>query len=99
MDEEALRQILTKLTEHFEGNPHSPSLVDGMPADYVKDMMKAIVAFEIEITSLEHVFKLSQNRDEKTYESIVDELAKGTEDAKAISQLMENRKQDVFKGA
>jgi transcriptional regulator len=99
LDEEALRQILTKLTEHFEGNPHSPSLVDGMPADYVKDMMKAIVAFEIEITSLEHVFKLSQNRDEKTYESIVDELAKGTEDAKAISQLMENRKQDVFKGA
>ena len=36
-----------------------------MDEAYVKQMMKAIVAFEIEITAVEHVFKLSQNKDEK----------------------------------
>ena len=33
--------------------------------------MKAIVAFEVEITSVENVFKLSQNRDEKSFHNIM----------------------------
>ncbi len=73
-DESFLHALLTKLTDNFEANPHSPSLVSKMHEDYVQDMMKAIIAFEIEITALEHVFKLSQNRDEKSYENIIEHL-------------------------
>ena len=36
--------------------------------------MKAIIAFEIEVTSMDHVFKLSQNRDEKSYDNIIEKV-------------------------
>ena len=41
-----------------------------MDPAYVEQMMKAIVAFEVEVQSVRHVFKLSQNRDKKTRENI-----------------------------
>ncbi|HEY1869740.1 MAG TPA: FMN-binding negative transcriptional regulator, partial [Chitinophagaceae bacterium] len=41
-DESFLHALLTKLTEKFENNPHSPSLVPKLDKDYVKNMMKAI---------------------------------------------------------
>ena len=36
--------------------------------------MKAIVGIEIEITSIEHVFKLSQNRDEDSKQNIKEKI-------------------------
>jgi transcriptional regulator len=91
-----LHNLLTQLTEKFENNPHSPSLVQKLSEDYVSNMMKAIVGFEIEITSIEHVFKLSQNRDEKSYENIIERLQKGSEDAKAMATTMIKNKKNVF---
>jgi len=96
-DENFLHALLTGLTEKFENNPHSPSLVTKMTDEYVNNMMKAIVAFEIEITSIEHVFKLSQNRDEKSYENIIEHLNKGDEDAKAVAAAMKENQHNVFK--
>jgi transcriptional regulator len=95
-DESFLHALLTKLTEKFENNPHSPSLVPKLDKDYVSNMMKAIVAFEIEITSIEHVFKLSQNRNEKSYENIVRHLQQGDEDAKVVAAIMKERQDKVF---
>ena len=57
-------EVLTRLTEKFEITPIA-FIAAKMDEAYVKQMMKAIVAFEIEITAVEHVFKLSQNKDEK----------------------------------
>ena len=59
--------------------------------------MKAIVAFEIEITSLEHVFKLSQNRDKKSYDNIIHRLQEGDNEARAVANVMQERKDHVFK--
>jgi transcriptional regulator len=59
-------------------------------------MMKAIVVFEIEITDLQHVFKLSQNRDEKSYDNIISKLKEGDNDAREIAVIMEKRKAKVF---
>ncbi len=95
-DESFLHNLLTQLTEKFENNPHSPSLVQKLDKDYVNNMMKAIAGFEIEITSIEHIFKLSQNRDEKSYENIIEHLKTGDEDAKSIALTMEERKNKVF---
>jgi transcriptional regulator len=95
-DESFLHALLTKLTEKFEKNPQSPSLVSKLDKDYVSNMMKAIVAFEIEITSIEHVFKLSQNRNEKSYENIIQHLQQGDDDAKAIADIMKERQNRVF---
>src|SRR6476646_3280262 len=64
---EELVQLLADLTSHFEGNDASPASFENIPQDYIDRMTKAIVAFEIEVTSLEHVFKLSQNRDQASF--------------------------------
>jgi transcriptional regulator len=55
---------------------------------YVKDLMKAIVAFEIEITDIEHVFKLSQNKDEATQNNIIQSLQQQDDNAKAVANAM-----------
>ncbi|HEX4374516.1 MAG TPA: hypothetical protein VHZ50_14540, partial [Puia sp.] len=76
---------------------HSPSLVQKMDKDYVARSMQAIIAFEIEITRVEHVFKMSQNRDEKSYENIIEHLSGQDEDAKAVAETMKENASAVFK--
>lgn len=77
MDNEGLYNLLVKLTNHFEGNENSPAAVKNLTMGYVKDNMKAIVGLEIEITDIEHVFKLSQNRDEASKQNIREQLGEG----------------------
>jgi len=40
--------------------------------------MRAIVGFEIEVTHLQEVFKLSQNKSDKTKEHIIHQLENGS---------------------
>ena len=96
-DENALIGLLKKLSLHFEGgNTSSSTIYDNLPNDYKEKLIRAIVAFEIEVTELENVFKLSQNRDEKSYDTIVEKLKQQEGDAKEIGELMEKRKSKVF---
>jgi predicted FMN-binding regulatory protein PaiB len=44
--------------------------------------MKAIIAFEIAVTEISHVFKLSQNRDEISRNSVIEHLS-SSEDKEA----------------
>ena len=96
-DEDALTDLLKKLSLHFEsGNTASSTIYDNLPSEYLEKLKKAIVAFEIEITELENVFKLSQNQDQKSYDNIVAELKKQEGDAREIGELMEKRRYKVF---
>lgn len=97
LDEAALRDVLRRTTNHFENNPHSGANFEDIPEDYVQRMIKAIVAFRVEVHSIEHVFKLSQNRDEKSYDNIIKQLESKGGDAKEISDIMKERKGRVFK--
>jgi len=96
LDDEGLHKLLTKLTETFENNSHSLSLVHKLDENYVTNNMKAITAFEIEVTSIEHIFKLSQNRDEKSYENIIEHLSDQDADAQRIAETMKQRQHKVF---
>jgi transcriptional regulator len=96
-DENMLIGLLKKLSLHFEkGNTASSTIYNNLPSDYKEKLIKAIVAFEIEVTELDNVFKLSQNRDEKSYDTIVENLKQQEGDAKEIGELMEKRKSKVF---
>mgnify|MGYP001604135710 CR=1 FL=1 len=96
-DKEELIAVLRRLTLHYEnGNTASATVFDNLPAEYTESMMKGIVPFEIEITDLQHVFKLSQNRDEKSYDNIIHQLRQKDDNAKAIAAIMEKRKSKVF---
>jgi transcriptional regulator len=91
LQDQDLHHVLTRLTEKFENNPHSAALVQRMDEAYVHKMMEAIVAFEIEVTSLNHVFKLSQNRDEKSFQNIIEHLDHQDGDARSIADEMRRR--------
>jgi transcriptional regulator len=69
---------------------------DNLPVEYKAKLIKAIIAFEIEVTELDNVHKLSQNRDEKSYDNIVTELKKQDGDAKEIGEIMANRRSKVY---
>jgi transcriptional regulator len=96
LDEQGLLDVLKRTTNHFENNPHSGANFEDLPDEYIQRMIKAIVAFEVEVQVLDHVFKLSQNRDEKSYDNIVQQLEKRGGDAKEISRIMKERKGRVF---
>jgi transcriptional regulator len=96
-DTEELSSILQRLTLFYEHNDTSSATVfDNLSEEYTTRMMKAIVPFEIEITDLRHVFKLSQDRDEKSYDNIIQQLKQKDGDAKTIAAIMEKRKSKVF---
>ena len=89
--------ILKRLTLHYEnGNGKSPTIFDNLSTAYLEPLLKAIVAFEIEVQSIENVFKLSQNRNEKSYDNIITELKKQEGDGKKIAEIMEQRKSKLF---
>jgi transcriptional regulator len=96
LDDAALLALLSRLTAYFENNPHSPALVEKMPEEYVSKLMKAIVAFEIEVTHLDNVFKLSQNHEKENFTAIVDNLKVQGGQAAAIAQEMEKRGSQLF---
>jgi transcriptional regulator len=96
-DTEELISVLQRLTLHYENNNTASSTVfDNLPAEYTERIMKAIVPFEITINDLQHVFKLSQDRDEKSYDNIIQQLKQKDGDAKTIAAIMEKRKSKVF---
>ncbi len=93
----AFIDLLKKLSFDFEnGNTASSTIYDNLPDAYKLKLVKAIVAFELEVTELENVHKLSQNRDEKSYDNIVQQLKNQDGDAKVIGEMMEERKGKVF---
>jgi len=92
LDEEGLVAVLKKLTLHFENNNHDSSTIfDNLSGEYKQPLMKAIAAFEIEVESIENVFKLSQDRDEKSYDNIILKLSEKGGDSKLIADDMKKR--------
>lgn len=88
-DDDWLYSMLSKLTALFENNPHSPSLVEKMEDGYVRKLMPAIIGFEIRVEKLDHVFKLSQNKDDATRKAIISHLsASGDREANATAEAM-----------
>ena len=96
-NEEDLIAILKRLTLHYENNnTASTTIFDNLPSEYTGPLMKAIVAFEVEITSVENVFKLSQNRDEKSFHNIMAKLNEQGSDGKFIAGEMKKIQQQLF---
>ena len=97
LDEEQLIDVLKKTSLHFEnGDKNSSTVFDNLPEDYCNRLMKAIVAFEVEVEKIDNVFKLSQNRDEESYQHIINKLKDLDEDGKVIAQEMQKRSGELF---
>lgn len=97
LDGTRLEEVLRKTSLHFENNDQeSPAVFDNLPEEFKKKAMKAIVAFEIEVKEMDSVFKLSQDRDAKSYSNIIEKLKNQGEDGRVIAAEMERRTKEVF---
>ena len=96
-DHDDLVAILKRLTLHYENNnTDSTTVFDNLSSTYKEPLMKAIVAFEVEVTSIDNVFKLSQNRDEKSYNNIIAKLEEQGSDGRFIANEMRKIRQQLF---
>ena len=67
---EAVIESLKKLVDKYEKNSENPVKVADLSSKTMRQV-HGIVAFEIEITSIQATKKLSQNRDDKNYQNII----------------------------
>lgn len=97
MSNDELIQFMRKLTLKFEkGNRQSLTIYDNLPDQFLNKMMPAIVGFEIKAEKIENVFKLSQNRDEKSYLNIISKLDEQGGNSALIASEMRKRKAELF---
>jgi len=97
LQEDSLIEVLKKTSLHFEnGNKHSTTVYDNLPGDYRTRLMKAIIAFEVKVESIDNVFKLSQNRDRESYQHIIEKLNSQDADGKTIANEMNKRINKLF---
>ncbi|MEK8179697.1 FMN-binding negative transcriptional regulator [Flavobacterium buctense] len=82
--------FLKKLVDKYEAKSEKPIRVENLSEKTMREA-RGIIAFEIEITSIEAQKKLSQNRDDKNYQNIITELEK-TNDNQAIAIANEMKK-------
>ncbi len=84
---------LKKLVDKYEANQEKPVKIENLSRKTMLQF-RGILGFEIHINSIEAKKKLSQNRDDKNYQSIITHLEKSTDfQAKAIaSEMKKSRK-------
>lgn len=73
-DPDRLLDVVTRLTNRHESGREHPWAVSDAPADFVRQMLHAIVGIEIRIDRLEGKAKLSQNRPAADHPRIVEGL-------------------------
>ena len=70
--------LLKRLIDRHEAN--SQYRLETLSQDFVEKEMRGIVAFQIQVTRIDANYKLSQNRDDENYRSIVSHLENRTDE-------------------
>lgn len=84
-------ESLKRLVDKYEQHSENPIRVEDLSAKTMREAL-GILGFEIEITSIEAVKKMSQNRDDKNYNNIISELEKtGQSDSQLVATEMKKR--------
>jgi transcriptional regulator len=96
LNDEGLLALLEETTRHYENNEDSPASFHHLPKDMVQKATKAIVGFEIAVEKIEHVFKLSQNRDAESYANIIRHLEEGGDNGVTLANEMKKRRSELF---
>jgi transcriptional regulator len=93
-DQSWLRALVGRLTGRFEAPRAQPWQVTDAPADFVENLLGAIVGLEIPVARLVGKWKMSQNRPATDHRGIVEGLRE-TQDVEAIevARLVAERNQ------
>ncbi|MDF2681663.1 MAG: protease [Brevibacillus sp.] len=93
-----LKSALDSMLKHYESHRENGRLWDTFNPELLESEMKGIVGFEIEITSIQAAAKMSQNRNNTDYKSIVAELEKSNEQGEIqVAQWMREQRKGLFK--
>ncbi|ODG90151.1 MULTISPECIES: FMN-binding negative transcriptional regulator [Bacillaceae] len=96
LERDELVDELTIMLEKYEKNRENPVLLDKLSPDLLESELKGIVGFKIKVNEIQASYKLSQNRSEKDYNHIIDNLQKEKDpQSKQIAELMEKRLEHV----
>jgi transcriptional regulator len=77
--------LVSRLTAHHESPRPEPWAVSDAPADYVQQMLGAIVGIRIPLTRLVGKWKISQNRSEADRQGVAAGLSAGNDGARAMA--------------
>ena len=83
-----LHALVSRLTDHHESPRAEPWAVGDAPADYVQQMLRAIVGIEIVVDRLVGKWKISQNRSEPDRQGVASGLAEGGPETQAMAALV-----------
>ena len=98
LEGQALEDMLRKTSLHFENHDaRSPTVYDNLPLERREKALKALVAFEIEVTELDHVFKLSQDQDAESYSNIIRQLEGQGGGVREVADEMRKRQARLFR--
>ncbi|MGG0644395.1 FMN-binding negative transcriptional regulator [Sporosarcina gallistercoris] len=96
LNEEELKQDLTRLLQKYEKQRKDSVLWDKLSPQLLEKELKGIVGFKIEIQEVQAAYKLSQNRNEEDYTNIIDKLSEEKGDnSHQIADVM--RKRESFR--
>jgi len=88
-DEAFVRGLVARLTRKMEAGEAVPWKMGDAPADYIAQMLGAIVGLEIEVTRLVGKWKLGQNKEAADRRGAAEALlARESDEQKAVGQAM-----------
>ena len=88
-----LRDLVSRLTRQQEAGLPQPWGIADAPADYIEQMLGAIVGIEIPVTRLQGKWKVSQNRPQTDRIGVIDGLvACGDAQALAMADLVDGKR-------
>ncbi len=96
IDGEELRAALSRLVGNYEQHLPKPVDIGEIGEKQVSAEMRGIVGFRILVEEVQAAYKLSQNRDEQSYQEVVRQLGAGDETSKAVAAEMERREDGLF---
>lgn len=83
-----VEKLMKELLVKYETEQEKPVRWDAIPERMMQGMLKEITCFEIKVERIEATYKLSQNRNTKDFESIVDKLeGLGWQDREVAEQM------------
>jgi transcriptional regulator len=92
LDEEELKQDLTRLLQKYENHRENAVLWDKLSPTLLEKELKGIVGFKIKVGEIQAAYKLSQNRNETDYVNIIEQLQNEKKpDSRKIAELMQKR--------
>ncbi|WP_204166785.1 FMN-binding negative transcriptional regulator [Bacillus sp. CGMCC 1.16541] len=96
VEEEVLKEMVFAMMNKYESHMQKPVNIADISTEVMNQNLKGIVGFELKVNRIEESYKLSQNRHEQDYISIMEHLKQSDEQGQQVASEM-NRIRDTHR--